>query len=288
MCLLVLLLFLGLIMPVQRPDTPPERPATYETVTFRDIAYYEGDDADTFRHSLDLYIPDGADNFPIFIYIHGGAWVGGSKNAYGNIGQALSQQGIGVAVVNYRLSPRVTHPAHVQDVAHAFAWLADHIADYGGDPTRIVIGGHSAGGHIASLLVLDEQYLGSVGHSREDVLGVVSFSGVYVIDDWIVQWARGAFPDDDAGRMAASPLSLIPEDGTDLPPFLLLVSEDDYPELIIEHHAMAEALVTASAPVESDVIPDREHFSLVTRIGERNDPTTARLIDWLWRVFRMG
>lgn len=288
MCFIVLLLFLGLMMPVQRPDTPPDRPTTYATVTFRDIAYYDGDDADTLRHSLDLYIPDGAENFPIFIYVHGGAWVGGSKNAYGNIGQALAQQGIGVAVVNYRLSPRVTHPAHVQDVARAFAWLTDHIADCGGDPTRIVIGGHSAGGHIASLLVLDGQYLAAVGHSPDDVLGVVSFSGVYVIDDWIVQWARGAFPDDDAGRMAASPLSLIPQDGADLPPFLLLVSQHDYPELLVEHNAMTDALFTAGATIESAIIPEREHFSLVTRIGERDDPTTAHLIDWLWRVFRTG
>jgi acetyl esterase/lipase len=59
--------------------------------------------------------------------------------------------------VNYRLSPADKHPAHVQDVAAAVRWLKDHVAEYGGDPTRMVLMGHSAGCHIVVLTTLDPQ-----------------------------------------------------------------------------------------------------------------------------------
>lgn len=250
-----------------------------------DIPYYDGEDADRVRHTLDLYLPQTEAPFPLVFYVHGGAWVGGSKDSYANIGRALAAEGLGVVIVNYRLSPGVTHPAHVQDLARAFAWVMDSIEAYGGDPTRIVLTGHSAGGHMVSLLVLDPAYLEAVGYAPEDVAGVVAFSGVFVIDDWIVQWARGAFPADAAGRAAASPLALIPHEDQTVPPFLLLVSEDDYPELIVETQAMTAMLEEAGVDAQAAIIADREHFTLVTRIGAPGDETTRLLADWLDAIF---
>lgn len=250
-----------------------------------DTAYYEGEDADPLRHTLDLYLPQTEVPFPLIVYVHGGAWVGGSKDSYANIGRALAAEGLGVVIINYRLSPGVTHPAHVEDLARAFAWVLDNIETYGGDPARIVLTGHSAGGHMVSLLILDPAYLEAVGYAPEDVAGVVAFSGVFVIDDWIVQWARGAFPADAAGRAAASPLALIPHEDQIVPPFLLVVSENDYPELIVETDAMRAMLDEAGVDVQMALIADREHFTLVTRIGAPDDETTRLLLDWLNTIF---
>lgn len=250
-----------------------------------DTAYYEGEDADPLRHTLDLYLPQTEVPFPLIVYVHGGAWVGGSKDSYANIGRALAAEGLGVVIINYRLSPGVTHPAHVEDLARAFAWVLDNIETYGGDPARIVLTGHSAGGHMVSLLILDPVYLEAVGYAPEDVAGVVAFSGVFVIDDWIVQWARGAFPADAAGRAAASPLALIPHEDQIVPPFLLVVSENDYPELIVETDAMRAMLDEAGVDVQTALIADREHFTLVTRIGAPDDETTRLLLDWLNTIF---
>lgn len=250
-----------------------------------DTAYYEGEDADPLRHTLDLYLPQIEAPFPLIVYVHGGAWVGGSKDSYANIGRALAAEGLGVVIINYRLSPGVTHPAHVEDLARAFAWVLDNIETYGGDPARIVLTGHSAGGHMVSLLILDPVYLEAVGYAPEDVAGVVAFSGVFVIDDWIVQWARGAFPADAAGRAAASPLALIPHEDQIVPPFLLVVSENDYPELIVETDAMRAMLDEAGVDVQTALIADREHFTLVTRIGAPDDETTRLLLDWLNTIF---
>jgi acetyl esterase/lipase len=187
-----------------------------------------------------------------------------------------------VVTVNYRLSPSVTHPAHIEDIARAFAWVAENIADYGGDPSRIVVGGHSAGGHLASLLTFDPQYLEAVNHSPDEIIGVLSVSGVYWIDDWIVQWARGAFPKDQKGRDAVSPIKLVHED---VPPFLVLVSSDDYPNLIDEADAMVEALEEADIDVTFARIPERDHYSMIGYIGTKRDKATQVMLDWLNSVF---
>ncbi|PJF27311.1 MAG: esterase, partial [Phototrophicales bacterium] len=108
-----------------------------------DIPYNPSPDAHP-RQVLDLYLPT-TDNFAVVLYVHGGAWVGGNKDLYANIGNTLAQAGYGVAIINYRLSPEFTHPAHTQDGAMAVKWLYDHIADYGGNPHSLFLTGHSAG-----------------------------------------------------------------------------------------------------------------------------------------------
>ena len=110
----------------------------------------------------------------------------------------------------------------MEDLARAFAWTVDNIADYGGDPEHMILTGHSAGGHMVSLLSLNPEYLAAVDHSPEDIRAVLAFSGVFVIDDWIMGWATGAFPDDDQARMDASPLHQV---HGDVAPFLLVASE---------------------------------------------------------------
>lgn len=252
----------------------------------RDVPYVASEgEAVNPRQTLDLYLPEDTENFPMLMYVHGGVWRLGSKDEYQNIGLVFAQAGIGVAVINYRLTPEVVHPAHTEDVAQAFSWLLDHSTDYGGDPERIVLSGHSAGGHIISLLALDSQYLDVVDRSAGDIMGIVGYSGVYVIDDWIVQWGQGVFPVDDVSRADASPLRLIPEDGEGLPPFLLLVSENDYPELIVETEDMYNALHEIDVTAEWGIIDDRDHFGLVNRIGSEGDATTARVLAWLTALF---
>lgn len=265
-------------------------------IVTRDIAYFTGDaddDADPVRHTLDLYAPEGVQGYPVLIFWHGGVWSFGGKDEYANIGAAFAARGIGVVIANYRLSPRVAHPAHVEDAARVVAWVVEQIADYGGDPTRVVLSGHSAGGHLASLLALDPAYLTAHDLTVEQIAGVVSYSGVYVIDDWIVSYAAsGAFPDGDDERAAASPLALaegLPpssdEDAAVLPPFLLLVSEYDYPELIAQQNLLEAAFSTGGVTVAAHLIPDRDHFGLVSAIGQMDDSATEIVAAWLQALF---
>lgn len=152
----------------------------------RDVAYYRGRDADPVRHRLDLFLPADRRDFPVLVFIHGGAWMFGDKSTFGKysaVGRFLAENGVGVVLPNYRLTPAVQHPEHIRDVARAFAWTARHIQDYGGDPNRLFVGGHSAGGHLSALLATDESYLKAEGLSRRAIRGVVAVSGVYRIPE---------------------------------------------------------------------------------------------------------
>src|SRR5262245_21362401 len=129
-----------------------------------DVPYCQPtDDAAPERCELDIFRPKGAKGYPVLFLVHGGAWLHGSKKdlrirgigivySYRKVGQFFAEQGLGVVMPNYRLSPAVKHPEHVKDVARAFAWTRKNIAAYGGDPDRIILAGHSAGGHLVSLL----------------------------------------------------------------------------------------------------------------------------------------
>src|SRR5437870_10766742 len=144
-----------------------EAPANgYEVESRLNVPYFDGEGADAKRHKLDLYLPQGFENFPVVMFVHGGGWRHGDKDFLGlyvKLGKALARHGIGVAVPNYRLSPAVKHPEHVKDVARAFAWLYHNIAKHHGDPDRLFVSGHSAGGHLAALFATNDKYLKAEG-----------------------------------------------------------------------------------------------------------------------------
>jgi len=110
---------------------------------YHDFTYYDiRRDPDRQRHQLDIYRPKGQTKCPVLFFVHGGAWTIASKDevfgiyGYGMIGRCLAERGLVVVMPNYRLSPGVKHPEHIKDVARAFAWTCQHVAEFGGDPDR--------------------------------------------------------------------------------------------------------------------------------------------------------
>jgi acetyl esterase/lipase len=155
-----------------------------EVNKLRDISYHDAKDADAVRHSLDLYVPKGKKDFPVVVFVHGGAWMIGDNRCcglYPTVADFLASQGIGVVMPNYRLSPQVKHPEHIKDIARAFAWTKKHIGEHGGDAKQLFLLGHSAGGHLVALLATDDQYLKAEGCKAVDIKGVIGVSGVYRI-----------------------------------------------------------------------------------------------------------
>jgi acetyl esterase/lipase len=174
------------------------------------------------RHKLDMYLPDGRE-FPVVVFAHGGAWVGGDKALHGHLGSFLARHGIGAVLLNYRLAPQVCHPVPAQDLARAFAWTHKHIGAYGGDSDRLYLCGHSAGGHSAALLGTQEALLAAEGLGFEHVRGVIAISGVYKIH-WNVTLARLGFVFRNTDRTAASPYWNVK---AGCPPFLVLLARKE-------------------------------------------------------------
>ena len=158
---------------------------------FFNIPYADPPPADGGKHLLDIYQPHGRTHTPVLLFIHGGAWKQGDKSIYLELGNTFAgDYNVTTVIASYQLSTdpwNAKHPTHVKDVALAFAWVHDHIADFGGDSTNITVFGQSAGGHLVSLLATDSTYLDSLGQSIRSIKRVISMSGTYDIYD-MVKW----------------------------------------------------------------------------------------------------
>ncbi len=233
-----------------------------------DIAYRTDKGADKARHVLDVYVPKGKKDFPTVLFVHGGSWKSGNKNIYASLGQSLAADGIGCVICNYRLSPQVQHPGHIEDVAKAFAWTAENIAKYGGKQEQLFLCGHSAGGHLVSLLVTDEQYLKAEKHSPKEIKGVASLSGVYRI----IAGERvfdGPFGKDEKVCKLASPLTHATGKH---PPFFIAYADNDFPQLDKMAEDMHAALKKAESPTELVKCKERNHYTIIIQFVNDADP----------------
>lgn len=241
------------------------------------IAYRTGKGADKERHLLDVYAPKGQKDFPVVLFVHGGSWRSGDKNLYAALGQSLAADGIGCVICNYRLSPAVQHPAHVEDVAKAFAWTVENIGKYGGKKEQLFLCGHSAGGHLISLLVTDPQYLKAENHSAAEVKGIAALSGVFEIVP-TMQVLQVPFGKDEKVCKAASPLTHVTGKH---PPFLIAYADNDFPKLDETALNMHAALQKASSPVELVKCKDRNHYTIIIQFVNSADPLNKAFRDFV-------
>jgi acetyl esterase/lipase len=253
---------------------------TFDVEVVKDIAYYTGVDADPVKHKLDLYLPKGKKGFPVLFFVHGGGWKSGDKNyfldVYGNIGRTLAKNGVGAVVTNYRLSPKVQHPAHVQDVAKAFAWTYHNIAKHGGNRDEIVVCGHSAGGHLVSLLALDPKYLEAEKLSPKFIRAAAPLSGVYAIPGG--KLFASVFGDDAEMRKLASPQHHVKGNH---PPFLIVYADGDFPTCDKMSEDLCTALKGCKCDAKTCVIKERNHFTIIMQAANDTDPSMQELLRFI-------
>jgi acetyl esterase/lipase len=305
-------------IPLWGPLKPP--PGALEVEEVRDIAYRNGPKADPLRNRLDLYLPRGKKEYPVVVFVHGGSWVIGDNRCcglYSTVGHFLASQGVGVVMPNYRLSPGVKHPAHIEDVARAVRWAHDNAVRHGGNPDRLYLLGHSAGGHLVSLLATDDTYLKAEGLSLAAIKGVITVSGPYRIPSEPMALSIGgtgagvfqpgqlyplrggggmpadlpflgiafkmdvvgpAFPSDPKERAQASPLSHVRRG---LPPFLILSAENDLPYLPGMADEFHQALVRSGCDSRLLKMDKRNHQTIMFNAIAPDDPTARAILDFV-------
>lgn len=131
------------------------------------------------RQRLDIYAPPDAARAPVVVFFYGGNWRNGERGDYRFAGDALASRGIVAVVADYRLYPEARYPAFLQDAALVVAWTQQHIGAYGGDPGRVFVAGHSAGGYIAAMLALDPRWLQAAGTAPGALAGWIGLAGPY-------------------------------------------------------------------------------------------------------------
>ena len=233
-----------------------------------DLPYVEGGGA---KQRLDLYIPRGQKQFPVFVFLHGGGWITGDRSLYHALGNRLARAGVGVAIPSYRLMPINPHPAQIEDAAAAFAWTRAHIAEYGGDPRRLYVGGHSSGGHLASLLALDQRYLQAHGLDASAIRGVVSMSGVYDVDRLVAFETKSP-------RKDASPLHHVRRGA---PPFLVSYCQWDYIGLPKQAREFAASLKKSLVETELIYIPKDNHITEIINFTREDGPLLHAVLSFI-------
>jgi acetyl esterase/lipase len=283
--ILTALVLLGAGTPLLADEARPAAPATNEVQVIRDIVYRDlapGEDAAKGKNKLDLYLPREAKSFPVVFFVHGGAWRNGDKNGilgvYSNLGRFLARQGLGAVVINYRLSPGVQHPTHIQDVAKAFAWTHKHIAEYGGRPEQLFLCGHSAGGHLVALLATDPSYLKAEGLTPAAIKGIIPISGVYDVSFAGLNLFTSVFGKDPEVRKKASPVYQV---RPDVPPALIIYADKDFQSCDRMSRAFCEALHEKKCTAQTLEVKERNHLSILLNITKPSDPVARALLGFV-------
>ncbi|QIL20553.1 alpha/beta hydrolase [Thermomonas sp. HDW16] len=232
--------------------------------------------------SLDVYRPTQPTDkpAPVLVFFYGGAWDSGRRQDYRFVGHRLAAAGIVTLVADYRTWPTVGFPGFVEDSAKAVAWAQKHAGDFGGDPARLFIAGHSAGAQIAALLGTDARYLRAQGMQLQDLAGVIGLSGPYDFDvtgDLIpifgpaTQWAD------------AQAINFV--DG-DEPPFLLVHGDADQRVEALDSKLLASRLQAVGGSVRLLMLEGAGHIApLAALYAPQREP---RVLDEILRFIGTG
>ena len=226
----------------------------------RDVAY-----GPLPRHRLDVYAPvtaAPAAGWPVVVFFYGGSWTRGERADYRFVGEALAAQGVLTLVADYRLYPEARYPAFLDDSARALAWGLEHARELGGDPKRVFVMGHSAGGYNAAMLALDPRWLAATGHAPAELAGWIGLAGPYEF--------LPLGPDSPARPVFFHP---------------------DYPlgTQPIEHAGARAPKAFLGAPRQDKVVsPERSTLAMAKKLGELGVPVELKVYDGVSHSLLIG
>ena len=236
------------------------------------------------RQKLDVCLPEntGSTGMPVLIFLHGGYWVLGHKDTLGFMAPPITSATAILVTAGYRLAPGAKYPEQANDCRNALKWVYENISGYGGDPDRIFVGGHSAGGHLASLISLQRDRLPGFGLPQEVIKGCFPVSGVFDVTDTPVERREALLSDPDHAREA----SPVYNTAGNTVPFFLEIGENDFPNLRNQHLAMLKTLESEAGRVEAMERLGHNHFEISLDHGNMGNPWSHKVVEWMERPFR--
>ncbi|MFP3868848.1 MAG: alpha/beta hydrolase [Desulfobacteraceae bacterium] len=233
------------------------------------------------RQKLDVYIPQGeARNLPVVVFFYGGSWQSGRRQDYLFVAEALTARGLVTVIPDYRVYPEARFPTFVEDAALAVSWIRHHITDFGGDATRLVLMGHSAGAYISAMLALNSSYLGHVGLSAQEIKGFIGLAGPYdflpLKSPRLIEIFGGA---DDIPE--TQPVYFVTSSG---PPALLLHGNSD--KLVRPQNTarLAQRLREVGGQVEEKIYPGYKHIRILIVLAtafQNGEPVMEDIIQFI-------
>ena len=254
------------------------------------------------RHVLDIYRPEQRSEkpMPVVFWIHGGGWQAGDKNDVGLKPAVVTGRGMIFVSTNYRLLPDVSMEELTDDVAAALGWVHREIANYGGDPNRVIVGGHSAGAQLAALLCTDSRYGEKHGVSLQALIGCVPVDGDTYDIPKIIMTAelrqmlyggkmfsfghRQKFGNTPEKHVDFSAVTHVAPNRS-IPPFLLLYFTGN-PDTTAQAQRLAQVLENAGIAARAFGKSETNHSQLNDDLGKPDDPATKEFFAFLDRVLK--
>lgn len=203
---------------------------------------------------------------PVLAFIHGGYWQRLDKNDFDYIAEPFAAAGIAVVNFNYALAPSVTLDEILRQVRAAIAWTWREARSFNGDPGRIHIAGHSAGGHLAAMAALTDWPAFVPGLPANVVQSAMAISGVYDLEPIRLCYINDVLRLDEATARRNSPLGQVRKN---MPPVTLAVGADETRDFLRQQREFAAALKQAGASVEALEVANRHHFDVILDLGDR-------------------
>jgi len=224
------------------------------------------------RRQLNIYHKTKVDTAQdVIIFIHGGSWSSGKKETYWWLGRNLARKGFVTVLINYGLAPDNTYEQMGMDCASAVSWVADHITEYGGNPDRIFLMGHSAGAHLAELINSDPKYLKAAGMNRP-VRGMI-LNDAFGLDmhEYLSTAQKDAdyynflrtFSDQPAVWAKGSPMSYLDQVRN---PHLIFYGAKTYPAIQMQSERINKTLLAEKVKTEMHVIRGKKHIGMISQM----------------------
>ena len=234
------------------------------SLKYKDINYLEQDYASTTLPHLNIFRPKKAEGKnDVLIFVHGGDWNSGNKNTYGFFGRGFAKRGVVTVIPDYTLSPRADYDTMAQQVAEAIKWTSENIKDYGGDPQRIFITGHSAGGHLAALATMNPKYLNDSTMVKGIILNDAGGLDIYSYlqnypptqsNNYLSTWTK-----EKQNWKEASPIYFLDKD---TPPIMMYVGSKTYPA-IFKYNELFNLELKNYDPDAPFIVLDKKHKAMI-------------------------
>lgn len=224
-----------------------------------DLSYGEGP-----SEKLDVFLVDAKGPAPVLVFLHGGYWRALDKADHSFIAPAFTRQGVCVVVPNYALCPAITIPGIVLQMVQALAWTWRHVARFGGDPSRITVAGHSAGGHLAAMMLACEWRRVGRDLPAGLVRNALSISGLHDLEPIRhTPFLKDLHLTAADARRASPALLPAPAAGT----LYSVAGGDESAEFLRQNGLIQQAWGRRRVPV-CESLPGRNHFSVLEALVE--------------------
>ncbi|MDZ5459869.1 alpha/beta hydrolase [Azohydromonas lata] len=231
----------------------------------------------TLAETLDIF-PAAQADAPVFVFIHGGYWRALSAGDFSGVALGPQALGITTVVVNYALCPQVSIDEITRQTRAAVAWVLRNIGQYGGDPSRVAVGGHSAGGHLAAMSLL-APWARDYGLPEDPLAGALLFSGLYELEPLRWSYLQPMIQLDEGVIRRNSPTRLVRSCAT---PAWVTWGALESSEFARQSIEFAEAWRRAGNEVELSPVADTHHFTVIHGLEDAASPVCR------WLAARLG